>query len=40
VKKVDVTEKGGQFSLQIATHSTIVTRPITWFSVVADVAPN
>jgi trans-cinnamate 4-monooxygenase len=29
VKKVDVTEKGGQFSLQIATHSTIVTRPIT-----------
>lgn len=25
--KVDVTEQGGQFSLHIATHSTVVTRP-------------
>ncbi len=28
VKQVDVTEKGGQFSLHIATHSTVVVRPI------------
>jgi trans-cinnamate 4-monooxygenase len=27
VKKVDVSEKGGQFSLHIATHSTVVVRP-------------
>lgn len=25
--KVDVTESGGQFSLHMATHSTVVTRP-------------
>ncbi|KAG0619423.1 hypothetical protein M758_4G138700 [Ceratodon purpureus] len=25
--KVDVTEQGGQFSLHIATHSTVITRP-------------
>lgn len=27
--QVDVTEQGGQFSLHIATHSTVVTRPRT-----------
>jgi trans-cinnamate 4-monooxygenase len=27
VKKVDVREKGGQFSLHIATHSTVVVKP-------------
>jgi trans-cinnamate 4-monooxygenase len=28
VKKVDVSEKGGQFSLHIATHSTVVVKPL------------
>uniref|UniRef100_A0A0A0LMJ4 Trans-cinnamate 4-monooxygenase n=1 Tax=Cucumis sativus TaxID=3659 RepID=A0A0A0LMJ4_CUCSA len=29
MNKIDVTEKGGQFSLHIANHSTVVFNPIT-----------
>lgn len=28
VDKIDVSEKGGQFSLHIANHSTVVFRPV------------